>query len=374
MTNQDQVRVTDSETTVEPAGTAQRRLTPVAHGSWLWAVTARGAALALGVALLAAVWFLQTPLAILFTALTLAAALDPLVRWIKRWLPRTLAVVVSYLTVTLVLVLLGAIVFPALVNQAGEMAERLPELADQAQQWLQRRLPISDAAILDQIVSQVAGLGSSLVSLPLQISSSILDIFLVAVISLYALIVAPHTRDTIASLVPKEREDELNDLLGRVVHTMGGYVRAVSITGAIIGTLSYIGLLLIGVNFPLPLAIVAGVSEFIPFIGPFVSGALMVLVAFLQSPTKALITLIFVIGLQQLEGNLIAPNVMHPQTCISPLTAIFALFVGASVAGVLGALIAVPLTAALRVLVVDLLLPAVRRQTGAETDETEGSC
>jgi len=374
MTNQDQDRVTDSETTVEPAGTAQRRPTPVARGSWLWAVTARGAALALGVALLAAVWFLQTPLAILFTALTLAAALDPLVRWIQRWLPRTLAVVVSYLTMALVLSLLGAIVFPALVNQAGDMADRLPELADQAQQWLQRRLPISEATILDQIVSQVAGLGSSLVSLPLQISSSILDIFLVGFISLYALIVAPHTRDTIASLVPKEREDELNHLLGRLIHTMGGYIRAVSITGAIVGTLSYVGLLLIGVNFPLALAIVAGFSELVPFIGPFVSGALMVLVAFLQSPTKALITLIFVIGLQQLEGNLIAPNVMHPQTCISPLTAVFALFAGASVGGVLGALIAVPLAAALRVLVVDLLLPAVRRQTGAETDETETSC
>jgi predicted PurR-regulated permease PerM len=155
---------------------------------------------------------------------------------------------------------------------------------------------------------------------------------------------------------------------------MGGYIRAVSITGAIIGTISYVGLLIIGVNFPLPLAIVAGVSEFIPFIGPFVSGALMVIVAFLQAPTKALITLVFVVGLQQLEGNLIAPNVMHPQTCISPLTAVFALFAGASVGGVLGALIAVPLAAALRVLVVDLVLPAIRRQTGAEADEKGTTC
>lgn len=374
MTNDDQVTAMDRETTVEPAGMAPQRPTPAARGSWLWAVTAGGTALALGVALLAAVWFLQTPLAILFIALTLAAALDPLVRWLQQWLSRTLAVVVSYLVVALVLSLLGAIVFPPLVDQAGNMAERLPELADRAQRWLQRRLPVSDAAILDQIVSQLAGLGSSLVSLPLRISSSILDIFLVVVISLYALIVAPHTRDTIASLVPQEREVKLNDLLGRLIHTMGGYIRAVSITGGIIGTLSYVGLLLIGVNFPLALAIVAGVSEFIPFIGPFVSGALMVLVAFLQSPTKALITLIFVIGLQQLEGNLIAPNVMHPQTCISPLTAVFALFAGASVGGVLGALIAVPLAAALRVLVVDLVFPAVRRQTGADTDETEESC
>ena len=344
------------------------------RGSWGWAVTAGGAALALGVALLAAVWFLQRPLAILFIALTMAAALEPLVEWLQQWLSRTLAVVTSYLVVAVIISLLGAIVFPPLVDQAGSMAERLPELADQAQQWLRERLPISDAAILDQIVSQLAGLGSSLVSLPLQISSSIFDIFLVAFISLYALITAPHTRETLNSLVPKDRQGALNHVLGRLVQTMGGYIRAVAITGGIIGTFSYIGLLLIGVNFPLALAIVSGIAEFIPFVGPFISGALIVIVAFLQEPTKALIALAFVIGLQQLEGNLIAPNVMHPQTCISPLLAIFSIFAGASIGGVLGALIAVPLAAALRVLVVELLLPAVRRQTGAEPGGGDSSC
>jgi predicted PurR-regulated permease PerM len=155
---------------------------------------------------------------------------------------------------------------------------------------------------------------------------------------------------------------------------MGGYVRGVAITGLIIGTVSYVGLLLIGVNFPLALAIIAGLSEFLPFIGPFIAGAVMVAVALLQSPTKALIAVLFAVALQQLEGNLIAPNVMHPQTCISPLTAIVALFAGASVGGILGALIAVPLAAAARVLIVELLLPAVRRQTGADPEDEGTTC
>jgi len=374
VTRKTKTDATQDHTSVEAESAVETDQGLLPRGSWGWVVTAGGSALALGVALLAALWFFQEPLAILFIALTVAAALEPLVGWLERWLSRTLAVVVAYLALALVLSLLGALVFPPLVDQAGTMADRLPELADRAQRWLRQRLPISDAQILDQIVSQLAGISASLVSLPLQISSSIFDIFLVAFISLYTLIAAPHTHETILSVVPKARDEAVNRILGRIVHTMGGYVRAVSITGAIIGTLSYVGLLLIGVNFPLALAIVAGVSEFIPFIGPFVSGALMVVVALLQSPTKALITLVFVVGLQQLEGNLIAPNVMHPQTCISPLTAVFALFAGASVGGVLGALIAVPLAAATRVLVVDVLLPAVRRRTGAEPTETEETC
>jgi predicted PurR-regulated permease PerM len=217
-------------------------------------------------------------------------------------------------------------------------------------------------------------LTSLLVSLPLRFSSALFDIFLVVFIAIYALIAAPHSHKTILSLVPAEKEDRVNHVLGSLVHTMGGYIRGVSITAGIIGSVSYVGLLLIGVNFPLTLAIISGLSEFLPFVGPWIAGAVMVTVALLQSPTKALITLLFAFGVQQLEGNLVAPNVMHPATCISPLTAIVALFAGASVAGVLGAIIAVPLVAAVRVLVVELLLPAVRRQTGAPPDASEGSC
>ena len=352
-------------------GPSSALLTP---GSWLWVVTAGGTALALGFGTLAAIWFLQRPLAIMVLALTIAAALAPAVHWVERLLPRSLAVVAVYLVLALAAALLGVLVFPTVVDQAERMAVRTPELADQAQQWLRERLPVSDASLIDQLLSQVVGLSSSLVALPLEISSSILDIVLIVFLSLYTLIAAPQTRETFLSVVYERSQPKVNHVLDRLVHTMGGYVRAAAITGVIIGTLNYIGLLVIGVNFPLVLAILSAVFEFIPFIGPFIAGALMVLVAFLQAPIKALVTLVFVIGMQQVEGNLVAPNVMHPQTCISPLTTLFAIFAGFSVGGVLGALIAVPVAAALRVLVVELLLPSLRRGKGGEGEEAQETC
>jgi predicted PurR-regulated permease PerM len=336
--------------------------------------TAGGAALALGAGTLAAIWFLQRPLAILVLALTVAAALVPAVRWAERWLPRSLAVVAVYLILALAAALLGLLVFPTVVDQAERMAARTPELADQAQRWLRDRLPVTDAALIDQLLSQIAGVGSTLVALPLEISSSILDIVLVVFLSLYTLIVAPQTRQTILSVVRERSEAQVNHMLDRLAHTMGGYVRGAAITGVVIGTLNYVGLLVIGVNFPLVLAILSAVFEFIPFIGPFIAGTLMVVVAFLQAPTKALVTLAFVIGVQQVEGNLVAPNVMHPQTCISPLTTLFAIFAGFSVGGVLGALIAVPVAAAARVLVVELLLPRLRRGKSEEVEEPREAC
>lgn len=374
MTNERGAEPIDRQAASPRRSGAESRAELIPRGSWLWVATAGGAALALAVALLAALWFFQRPLAVLFLGLTVAAAMAPAVRWVEKWLPRTLAVVATYVILVLVLVLLGAIVVPPVVDQARQMAERTPELADQAQRWFRRRFRVSDATILDQLVQQVAGLGSTLVALPLEISGSVLDLLLVGFLSLYALIAAPDAHRVFLSAFPEDQEEKVTCILRKLAHAMGGYVRGAVITGAIIGTFAYVGLLLIGVNFPLVLAIVSGILEFIPFVGPFIAGGVIVIVALLQSPTKALISLAFVIGLQQVEGNLISPNVMHPHTCISPLMTLFAIFAGWTVGGVLGALIAVPLAAALRVLFVELLLPAVQRRTSAESQEAGPSC
>jgi predicted PurR-regulated permease PerM len=353
---------------------AEREAAPASSGSWLWNVTAGAAALSLGVGLLAVIWFLIRPLGILLLGLTLAAALSPIVSWLERWTSRTLATILVYLLLLLILLGLGWIVFPILIDQAGQMIDRVPELVDQAQGWLEERLPVPAGSTLDTVLSQITNIASTIIALPFEISSSILDIFLVAFLSLYTLIIAPRAQTFVLSLFPEEDQPNVNDLLRSIAHSMGGYIRGATISGVVIGTVSYIGLLIIGVNFPLVLGIIAGLLEFIPMIGPLIAGILMVLIAFLEAPTKALITVVFTIALGQLEGNIIAPNVMHPQTNISPLMTLFSIFAGWSVGGVLGALIAIPITAALHVFVVKLIAPAIRRKTGAipaqEVEET----
>jgi predicted PurR-regulated permease PerM len=157
-------------------------------------------------------------------------------------------------------------------------------------------------------------------------------------------------------------------MLDKMSHGMGGYFRGVIITGAIVGVASYIGMLIIGIEFALFLAIVAAMMEFIPMIGPLISGILIATFAFLQSPTKALITIPFVLALQQIENHIIAPNVMHPQTNISRLATVFVIFAGWSVGGVLGALVAIPLYAAFRVFTSEIILPMARRQWGTHDE------
>ncbi len=346
---------------------------PVPHGSWLWLITAGAGALALGIGVLALFWFFRRPLAVLFLGVTLASALAPVVTWLERWLPRNWATILIYLVLVLFVIGVGAIILPMLVDQAEQLVDRAPTYAEEAREWMEQRLGIQDGLPYERLLSQVTNIASTLATLPVQISSSLIDAVLVVFISIYTLLLLPDARKTLLSLFPAERRDSLGEVLQRMAYTMGGYFRGATITGAVIGSLAYVGLLIIGVDFALVSAIIAGLAEFIPFIGPFIAGAIIVGISFLQAPNKALFSLIFVVVLQQVEGNLIAPNVMHPQTGISPLATLVTLFAGWSVGGVLGALVAIPLYAGLRVLAIRVLFPAIRRQTGAvleEQDET----
>jgi predicted PurR-regulated permease PerM len=353
------------------SGTTSRRK-PATPGTWLWVVTAGAAVLILSTIILTSFWFLRRPLAILFLGATVAAALAPAVNWLEQWVSRTLATTIVYLVLVLVVAGLGAVVVPPLVDQAGQLIDRAPALVDRAGEWIGERIPISGESIVDTVLSQITGVASTIVSLPFQVSSSLADILLVVFLSFYTLTVAPEMHESLLSLVPRDERDDTEQLFRRLPHAMGGYVRGATISGVVIGTLAYIVLLIIGVSFPLVLGIIAGVLEFIPFVGPLISGALIVIVAFVQSPTKALIALGFVIVLEQLEGNIVAPNVMHPQTNISPVMTLFAVFAGWSIGGALGAIVAIPLAAAVRVLFIELIVPTVRRQTGAlDGDETK---
>lgn len=329
--------------------------------SWLWAVTVGMTALCLAALLLTFLWFLRRPLALLLLGVTLAAALAPVVTWLERWLPRNPATLSVYLVLAITLVGIGLLIVPMLVTQAEELINLAPQLADEAEKWIRRRLPLRDGQLVDQALSQVTTVASTVVSLPVQISSSLLEIVLVALLSFYTLLLAPDAHPLLLRLFPPEQHAEVDETTQAVANAMGGYVRGVAISGLVIGVIGYLGLLIIGVNFALVLAISAGFLEFIPYVGPFIAGALIVVVAFIQSPNSAWIALVFVILLQQLEGAVIAPNVMHPQTHISRLATVFVIFAGGSVGGVLGALVAIPLYAGLRVIVSRVILPAVSR-------------
>lgn len=332
---------------------------------WWFIALAGAAALVLGLGTLRLVGMLARPLALLILGITVAEALSPLVARLDRRLPRLAAIVVIYGALALLLGVLGWLVVPPLADQLETAAERLPSLIAEGEQLVNRLGQLLDPDLLGMLSSSLGQTGGRLVQLPVSVATSLVDIFLVLFISIYWLIAVPALHRFTLSLFPRARRRGVARVLRRMGQAMGGYVRGSAINAVIVGVLIYAGLLIIGVDYALALALQAGLLEIITVIGPIVASVPILLVALLQSPTTALITLIFLVVMQQIENHILVPNIMRTQTDVPPLLVVLALFAGATAGGLLGALVAIPLAAALRVVVVQLIAPAVRRWTGA---------
>jgi predicted PurR-regulated permease PerM len=339
---------------------------------WLRTAAAGAIAIAGGLAIVAFFWLLARPLALLGLAIAVAAALDPEVELLARKLPRALAVVIVYLVVLGIFSVIGWIIFPPLISQFQQVIANLPTIIQDAQTWFSHFGQISFNSLINMLTSQLGSASSSLIQLPIGIINSLFEILVVFFVSLYGLIQAPSIGRFIISLFPHERGQRIEDVMRHMGRAMGGYIRGALINGAIIGVLMYLGLLVLGVHYPLVLGLLAGVFELIPVLGPIFAGIIIIMVALSQSFTLALYVLIYAIAMEQLEGHILVPNIMRTQTDVSPTVTILALFAGGVLGGLLGALVAIPVAAAVHVLVLEVIAPAVRRRTGApDADEQE---
>jgi predicted PurR-regulated permease PerM len=340
----------------------------IAAGFSVWRLIGAGAAaLVVGICVLGALWLLYLPMAILAIGVTLAEALSPPVEWLSGKLPRAVAVVLVYLLLLVVIAGICLLIIPDLVDQVRSATAKLPDLIVKLQNWLSGLKLHFNENSLNTLVSYISTFSSSIVTLPKAVFSSLFHIVISFFISIYWLIEAPQLRNFFISLFPERRREQIETVMDKMGRVMGGYVRGAFIDGVIIGIATYIGLLLIGINYPLMLSLIAALLETIPVIGPIVAAVPMLGIALLQSTTKFLITFIFVICLHQVESNIVLPNIMYRQTEISPMLVLLALLAGWSVGGVLGIIIAIPLAAALRVFVLELIAPALRKRSGVQS-------
>ena len=328
---------------------------------WLWPFVFLAFTVALTFKLFDFVWASARPLALLLAAIVLAEALAPFVDWLARHIPRPLAIGVVYLALLLIFAMIGWIAVPGLIVQTQAITAAAPQMIADARRWIDHFGFVDSDQIQGFLTARASQLGGQLVSLPFTVFSSAFEIIAVVFLSVYWLIQAPATEQFALSLCPARHREACGDVLREMGHSMGGYIRGTVLNAVIIGGLAYIGYLVIGLQYPLVLALVAGTLEVVPVLGPILAGALTTLLALTDSFQKAVIVLVFWIALEQLEGHIVTPNVMRSQTDVPQLLVLLALLIGAAVGGLLGALVAIPLSGALRVLVIRALAPALRR-------------
>lgn len=309
------------------------------------------------------------PLCLVFGGVVIAQGLSPVATWLAKYLPRPLAVVALYLGFLALLMGTGRLLLPGLTAQGSEFFARMPLIQGALHEPFERWSPVSVeelGAAAGVYLGQISG---PLVQFPMAVVSSLANLVLVFFLSLYWLIAQPELRGWVLSLVPDPGRDNARALMSEVGETLGGYVRGVMMSAVLIALLTFGGLQLIGLPSALLLALIAGLAELIPVLGPFIAAAPAVGMALATGEVNVALVVAFYIGLQQVESNILLPLIMRGQARIPPLLSLVAFLIGVAVGGVVGALIAIPLFGALRVIVMHLLVPAQRQLVGISQSE-----
>ncbi|MCU0466600.1 MAG: AI-2E family transporter [Anaerolineae bacterium] len=303
------------------------------------------------------------PVALFILAVAIAAALAPLANRLARRIPRTLAIVALYGGLFLFIVGVMTVLLTPVVAQASDFIERIPDIAQEIGDFLAANGVSTQ--VDNNLTSQLVQAAQGLINTPLTIFSGLLEGLLVLIVSVYLLIDTPKIRRFILSLFHPDNRAKVDQVGLEMMAMAGGYVRGVAINVVVVSTITTVVLMLIGMPFALVLGVTAGLFEVFPVVGSFLGAAPIMLVALWQSPTTALVALICVLIIQQLQGNVITPKVMKDQAKVPQFIVPLVIVGGAGVGGVLGALIAVPLVAMTRVFIERVIVPAIRRATGA---------
>jgi predicted PurR-regulated permease PerM len=329
------------------------------------AFLAIGLVLALG--LLGAIVVLAFPLALLLAAVVLAAALAPAIDWLERRLPRAAAAAAVYATLVLALGALGWYIGPRLAVQGGAVLGLVPTLLEQVQAAAAGWNP-AVAQGVERALETGAEIGTELlIELPLQVLAGALSAILVLVMSVYWTLASADVRRFSFAFLPQHLRDEASAVTQEVVATMGGYVRVRGLTALIVGAVTYGGLLVAGVPYPLALALLAGAGELLPIVGPLVAAVPAVGAALLISPAHALVVGAFYAFVQQVKSHLLVPYLANRHADIPPLLVIFAVLAGGWVGDGVGALLGPPFAGALRIVLVRVIAPALHRWTNGRS-------
>jgi len=285
-------------------------------------------------------WFLfeirQIILA-LFVSLILMSAFNPSVNRLEKWrFPRWLAILIIYLGVLGILILGLAGIIPALIEQTGSFVEKIPLL------FRQFTFLGIDSNILASQIAQLGTIPANILKLTVSLFSNIIAVFALFVITFYLLLERRNLDTYLQVLFGGGGEKKAKEFVDKVEERLGSWVRGEMTLMIIIGVTIYVGLKLLGIDFALPLAILAGVLEIVPNIGPIISAAPAVLMGLVISPVMALAVAALYFLVQQAENTLIVPKVMQKTVGVNPLVTILSLAVGFKLAGPIGAVLAVP--------------------------------
>ena len=306
------------------------------------------------IAILFYLFFLvQDIVALFFVVLILTATFSPVVKSWSKYLGRTLSIVSLFLLFLASIAAVIYLIIPPLVIQTTQLANSIPEFVGNINFESIKPYVPSIKSSLDSFSSNIGALGSNIFSFTANLFSGIFTVLMIFVLTYYMLIDETNIKKYISSLLPADHREDAISVINKIASKVGSWFRGQMFLGIIIFVVDYIGLSIIGVPYALILALIAGLLELIPTVGPIISGSIATIVALTISPWKALFVVAFYFLIQMFENLFLVPKVMQKAVGISPVVIILAIFIGAKLFGILGAMLSVPLAASLSVVILE---------------------
>jgi predicted PurR-regulated permease PerM len=331
---------------------------------YLGLVGALGVACAVAIAW--AVFVAGQILVLLGLSFFIAVGLEPAVRWLyRRGLPRWLAVSIVLLATLGTVVGFFALAVPVVVNQASVLANEIPhylrELKNHSSTLGRLNARYHFASAVQKLLrgqgtsfGVVVGIGKVVLGL-------ISSVVVVGIVAVYLLVDMPRVRRGIYLLAPKSRRPRMVLLTDEILNRVGGYVLGNLLTSLVAGVGTYAWALIFGIPYALLLAVLVALVDLIPIIGSTIGGVVVSLVALTVSPVIAIATAIFYFVYRFLEDYLLTPRIMARTVAVPGLVTVVATILGGAMLGLIGALLAIPVAAAIKLLFEEIAAPRLEQ-------------
>lgn len=295
-------------------------------------------------------WIIHDLLYSLFIGFILMSALRPIVIAIKRrGIPHTLSVLIAYISFLLFFIFLFSIVVPNIIAETVNLVSSLPiiitNVYPEASQWLQ----------IDSLLQYLPDVTTSIVSLAGSIFTNFIFVVTTLFFGFYLLQDDTIIERFFRRLFNEKRAVELTTTIQKAEKRMSGWFWGELLLMTVVGWLTYIGLVLIGIRNAVPLAVLAGLLEVVPNVGPIMSSIPAFIIGLSVSPITGVSALALFFIVQQLENNLIVPMIMKRAVGINPIVSLVVLIAGGRLGGVIGILVAIPMFVFFETIIRDLV-------------------
>ncbi len=332
-----------------------------------------GVVAALGFVLLA-----QAGLTLIAIALFLALALNPAVEFLqRRGLPRGLAVAAVYFIAVVVFALLAVVFIPPLVTQVTHFVNALPRLVGQLTKgkgpfgFLERKYHVVEE-VRKATSSQgntLSGAATPALGIAKGVATTFAGLVIIAFLTLFMLLEGPEWRRRLISLIPERHHAPTERIGAGVYRSVSGFVTGNLVASFLAGVFATVILLIVGVPYAVPLGLFTVIIELVPYLGPAVVTVLLALVAVTVGPVAGLVVFILMLLYHVVEGHSLRPLIYGRALKVSALTVLVAILLGTEVAGILGALAAIPIAGSIQVIINELIRQRDSRRSSFAADD-----